>query len=57
MNDTTMIKIMADENMNTWKTESSVIVETIQVAKEYLDNELKKYNNWDELCTKEFFST
>lgn len=48
LDDGTMIKIMANENMDTWKTKPSVINETVLVAKEYLDKELAKCENWKE---------
>lgn len=32
-----MIKRMANENMETWKTDMNVIRETVRVAKEFLD--------------------
>ena len=35
--------------MTDWSSKTSVIVETIQVAKEYLENELAKYDTWERL--------
>jgi len=43
IDDATMIKIMANENMEDWKINTSVINETVQVAKEYLGKEIGKY--------------
>ncbi len=50
-----MIKIMANENMANWTINTSIMVETIQVAKEYLESELKKYT-YDEFLAQEFLS-
>lgn len=48
LDDVMMIKIMANENMDTWKTTTSVMLETVLTAKEYLENELSKYETWEE---------
>lgn len=40
-----MIKIMAEENLN-WSTSPTVMVQTILVAKEFLDAELAKYKTF-----------
>ena len=45
----TMYKIMADENMDTWKTNPKVLYQTVQGAKELLDEEFKKYNDINKL--------
>ena len=52
LDDSTMIKIMANENMDEWKTETIVIDETVRVAKkflnehpEYMPEKPKKYNS------------
>lgn len=42
LDDTTMIKIMANENMENWKLVTSVINETIGTVKEYIDSNIKK---------------
>ncbi len=42
IDDATMIQIMAEENLN-WSTSPAVMVQTILVAKEFLDGELAKY--------------
>jgi len=47
IDDATMIKIMANENMDDWKTDTSIIVETVSVAKDYLDGLL--LNDWESL--------
>lgn len=43
LDDATMIKIMANENMETWGLNPAVVNETILVAKEYLDGELMRH--------------
>ncbi len=53
LDDVTMIRIMANENMTDWSSTTSVIVETIQVAKEYIEKELKKYDSWNEFRKSE----
>jgi hypothetical protein len=55
LDDSTMIKIMANENMAEWSSNTGVILETIQVAKEYLESEIAKYDNFDEILPKDFF--
>jgi ParB/RepB/Spo0J family partition protein len=47
VDDSMMIKIMANENMDDWKLTTSVLIETVSVAKDYLDSELKK--DWESL--------
>ena len=42
IDDSTMLQIMAEENLN-WSTSPKVMTQTILAAKEFLDNELKKY--------------
>ena len=42
LDDATMIRIMANENMEDWKTNAGVVVETVSAAKEFLDAELTK---------------
>ena len=41
-----MLQIMAEENLN-WSTSPAVATETVLAAKEFLDSELAKYENWD----------
>ena len=48
ISDANMIRIMANENIEEWKTSPSVIHETIKVAKTFLNSELAKYKPWDE---------
>jgi nuclear transport factor 2 (NTF2) superfamily protein len=48
LSDHEMIKRMANENMDIWKTDMNVIRETVRVAKEFLDNNpdhLRKYGD------------
>jgi len=47
LTDAQMIQIMANENLDNWKTSPAVIMETVLVAKQYLDKELKKHKNWE----------
>ena len=47
-----MIKIMANENRDSWKCSPAVINETVWVVRDFLDKELKKYETWDELSGK-----
>jgi len=44
--DVTMIKCMADENIDSWNTKPAVIIQTILVVKDFLDSELAKYESW-----------
>jgi hypothetical protein len=41
IDDATMLRIMAEENLD-WSTSPAVVIQTVQVAKEYLDAELAK---------------
>ena len=47
LDDATMIQIMANENMDDWKTSPSVLIETVKVTKQFLDAELATYNTWE----------
>lgn len=44
----TMLRIMANENMDDWKTSPAIINETVSAAKTFIDAELAKYETWDE---------
>jgi len=44
LDDPTMIRIMANENMNEWDTNVQIIYETIKITKEYLLNHPKLIN-------------
>jgi hypothetical protein len=41
-----MIKIMAEENMDSWKSSPMAINEAVLAMKEYLDGELAKYDTF-----------
>lgn len=49
LDDATMIKVMANENMEDWKTNPGVVVETVSAAKEFLDAELAKAKSYGTL--------
>jgi hypothetical protein len=53
IDDSTMIRIMANENMDEWQSNTSVMLETVLTAKEYLEGELAKYESWEE-CPNSF---
>lgn len=59
LDDATMLKIMANENLEDWKTSPAVVNETVLVAKEFLDAELAKCDHWNHLgkSTKVLFSS
>jgi ParB/RepB/Spo0J family partition protein len=46
--DAMMLKIMANENMDSWKSNPAVIMETVSAAKEFLDAELAKYETLEQ---------
>jgi len=47
LDEPTMIRIMANENMQQWGNNIAVIIETVKAIKNYLDAELAKYETWD----------
>jgi hypothetical protein len=47
LDDATMLRVMANENMDEWKASPAVINETVLAAKEFIDAELAKYETWD----------
>lgn len=47
LDDATMLRIMANENMDEWRASPAVINETVFAAKEFIDAELAKYDTWD----------
>jgi len=51
-----MIQIMGEENLD-WSTSPPVIIQTVQIAKEYLDGELAKYETYEEFCAGKNTST
>jgi ParB-like chromosome segregation protein Spo0J len=48
LTDAMMIKIMANENMDQWKMNPGVVMETVSTARDFLDAELKKCKSWEE---------
>jgi len=48
LDNATMVKIMANENMEDWGASPAIVNESVAVAKEFLDAELKKYESWEE---------
>lgn len=51
IDDATMVRIMAEENLN-WSTSPAVLIQTIQTAKEFLDAELAKADSLE--CLGDF---
>jgi len=47
--DAMMLKIMANENFDTWRTNTNVTTETVRAAKDFLDGELGKYESPKEI--------
>ena len=47
LTDAMMIKIMANENMDQWKMNPGVVMETVSTARDFLDKELAKFDDWD----------
>jgi len=47
LDDAAMIRIMASENLDTWRASPAVVNETVLTTKEFLDAELKKCDSWD----------
>ena len=44
-----MLRIMANENFDTWRTNTKVTLETVRATKEYLDREFAKCEDWGTL--------
>jgi hypothetical protein len=53
LDDATIIQIMANENMTDWQTSPPVVIETIRVARDFLNAELAKYATWEEFSSGE----
>jgi hypothetical protein len=51
-NNATMLRIMANENLDEWKMSPAIINETVLAAKEFLDGELAKGSNRKELSNR-----
>jgi len=47
LDDATMLRVMANENMTDWKSYPAIINETVFAAKEFIDSELAKHETWD----------
>jgi len=47
LDDAMMIKIMANENLEDWKTNPAVVNETVQTVKKYLDTQLAECKSWE----------
>lgn len=58
LDNATMLRIMANENMDDWQTSPAIINETVSAAKTFIDGELAKYETWEE-CQEQaaIFST
>ena len=56
IDDATMVKIMAEENLN-WSTSPAVMTQTILTAKEFLDAELAKYETFKDFRSGEISTT
>lgn len=50
--DAMMLKIMANENLEAYSPTTSMVVETVEAAKDFIDNELAKYETWEECKEK-----
>lgn len=48
IDDGMMIKIMANENRDTYKANRSVMIETIKVARDFLREQIGKLDSWDD---------
>ena len=48
LDNATMLRIMANENMDDWKATPAIINETVYAAKAFIDAELAKYATWEE---------
>jgi ParB-like chromosome segregation protein Spo0J len=48
IDDATMLRMMAQENMDIYQSSPRVVNETVLVAKEFIDAELAKYETWGE---------
>lgn len=49
LDDATMLRIMAGENMDIYKSDPRIINETVQVAKEFIDAELSRFETWQQV--------
>ena len=51
IDDATMLRIMANENMAEWKPAPGVVIETVKAAKDFIEAELAKYGTWEEFSS------
>jgi hypothetical protein len=51
LQDAIMLKMMVDENMDVYNHTTAMILESISVAKEYLEGELAKYETWEDVSS------
>jgi len=49
LDNSTMVRIMANENMEYWKFDDAVKIETIRAVRDFINTEIRKYNSWKEL--------
>ena len=47
LDDSTMIRIMANENMEQWGVSAAIITETVKATRDFLNSELSKIDRWD----------
>jgi ParB/RepB/Spo0J family partition protein len=47
LDDATMLRMMADENLFAWRNNTKVMNETVLAANEFLNAELAKYDSWE----------
>jgi hypothetical protein len=48
LDDATMLRIMANENMTEWASNPAVMTETVLAARDFIDDELSKCKTWDD---------
>lgn len=46
------VGIQANENMDDWNLSPAIVNETVSVARDFLNDELRKYDTWEELKEK-----
>jgi len=54
LDDSTMLRIMANENMDQWNDSVAVISETVRATRDYLNSELAKYETWEAFRSNKF---
>ncbi len=48
ISDADMVRIMATENREQYDENQTILIETVQTVRDFLNRELKKYNTWEE---------